>query len=108
MTGPLSPLTDCNLSSKWTLLFPLTVPPASDGWSFPRRALPSDSRSPLANGLHAPELAEGLIDPGRAGGSAAENGHGGSRYVMGDNGDLTDDEEGGGGFMDADQESDVR
>lgn len=64
--------------------------------------------------LHAPELGEGLIartnassgrglglglglDVGGNVGSHAEDGLGG--YVMGDDGSLTDDEEGGGGYM---------
>ncbi|KAK1927884.1 DHHC palmitoyltransferase-domain-containing protein [Papiliotrema laurentii] len=90
--------------SKWTLLFPLVVPPASNGWSYPRRSMPSDHHIP-ATGLHAPELADGLLAPdgvnGKqpSGGDVAEDGRIG-RYVMGDHGSLTDDEEGGGGFMD--------
>ena len=77
-----------------TLLFPLAIPPASNGWSYPRRAIPSEPALTPRMRLHAPELAEGLI---------TENGHaheGQSRYVMGDDAGLTDDEEGGGGWMD--------
>nr|ODN95433.1 vacuolar protein [Cryptococcus depauperatus CBS 7855] len=96
--------------SPLTLLFPFLIPPTSNGWSFLRRPLPS--RSPVSLKLHAPELGEGLI--ARTNGqdfgpdingnaetecraSHAEDGHGG--YVMGDDGSLTDDEEGGGGWM---------
>lgn len=57
--------------------------------------------------LHAPELAEGLVNSPSVGSGGAENGHSGwdgvsgSRYIMGDeDGGLTDDEDGGGGFMD--------
>lgn len=92
-------------SSAWTLLFPLIVPPTTNGWSFPRRSIPNDHVD--APGLHAPELAAGLISPNqvdaqiipRSGGDRAENGRVG-KYVMGDDGSLTDDEEGGGGWMD--------
>ncbi|WVQ96343.1 hypothetical protein IAU59_003447 [Kwoniella sp. CBS 9459] len=108
--------------SPYSLLLPLVIPPASNGWSFPRRSLPPHPpKNP--SGLHAPELAEGLI--ARANGPAsslglglgfdedphvsdhgrqmqvnghAEDGMGG--YVMGDEEGLTDDEEGGGGWMD--------
>lgn len=91
-------------SPRRTLLFPLVVPPTSNGWSWPKRALPEDHVD--ATGLHAPELAAGLVSaPGRAGsgagsgGDSAENGKRPSgKYVMGDDGSLTDDEEGGGGF----------
>jgi palmitoyltransferase len=94
-------------------LFPLVVPPSSNGWAYPRRQLPEDAHTAparsskpggpealsLTGSLHSPELMEGLLSP--QGGGMAENGHGsGSRYVMGDDGGLTDDEEGGGGFMD--------
>ena len=94
-------------SPRRTLLFPLVVPPTSNGWSWPKRDLPDDHVD--AAGLHAPELAEGLVSPSSGGGGggstsgigggSAENGkrHGG-KYVMGDDGSLTDDEEGGGGF----------
>ena len=83
------------------------VPPASNGWSFPKRPLPSDHAA--APELHAPELARGLLDPaqngkgnfGGKGGDGAESGNGRmGKYVMGDDGSLTDDEEGGGGWMD--------
>jgi palmitoyltransferase len=75
-----------------TLLFPLAIPPASNGWSYPRRSLASEPILKPSVKLHAPELAEGLV---------AENGHAGERrYVMGDEEGLTDDEEGGGGWMD--------
>jgi len=47
--------------------------------------------------LHEPELADGLISS--ESGSAPENG---GKYVMGDQEGLTDDEEGGGGWMDYD------
>jgi palmitoyltransferase len=94
-------------SSRRTLLFPLVVPPTSNGWSWPKRALPDDHID--AVGLHAPELAAGLVSPsggsggeasGGAGGNRAENGERGQsgKYVMGDDGSLTDDEEGGGGY----------
>jgi hypothetical protein len=46
--------------------------------------------------LHEPELADGLISSEN--GRAPENG----KYVMGDQEGLTDDEEGGGGWMDYD------
>nr|XP_019009035.1 vacuolar protein [Kwoniella pini CBS 10737]OCF47816.1 vacuolar protein [Kwoniella pini CBS 10737] len=101
-----------------SLLFPLALPPASNGWSFPRRPIPSHPSTKSTN-LHAPELADGLI--ARANGLGlgldleaesinsngelnspigghAEDGMGG--YVMGDEEGLTDDEEGGGGWMD--------
>lgn len=91
-------------SSRWTLLFPLVVPPTTNGWVYPRRSIPDDHID--AKGLHAPELAEGLVNPHRGqndgpgfGGDGAENGRIG-KYVMGDDGSLTDDEEGGGGYMD--------
>ena len=85
-------------SSRWTLLFPLVVPPASNGWTFPRRSLPADHlQSAAPPHLHAPELAEGLF---RGGPDTIENGHAGNKYVMGDDGSLTDDEEGGGGWID--------
>jgi palmitoyltransferase len=91
-------------SPKKTLLFPLIIPPASNGWSFPRRSLPVEShRQSGPSNLHEPELSAGLVSPDSA---RAENGHAGlgfgerSRYVMGDDGSLTDDEEGGGGFID--------
>ncbi|OCF40180.1 vacuolar protein [Kwoniella heveanensis CBS 569] len=113
--------------SPYTLLFPLVIPPASNGWSFPRRALPQHPpKNP--SGLHAPELAEGLIarangpasslglglgfddgadprDHGDGNGLGGLNGHahaedGMGGYVMGDEEGLTDDEEGGGGWMD--------
>ena len=75
-----------------TLLFPLAIPPASNGWTYPRRALPTEPGSKPNVHLHAPELADGLV---------AENGQGGDgRYIMGDEDGLTDDEEGGGGWMD--------
>jgi len=93
-------------SSRRTLLFPLVVPPTSNGWSWPKRALPDDHID--AVGLHAPELAAGLVSPSGgsggeasgAGGNRAENGERGQsgKYVMGDDGSLTDDEEGGGGY----------
>ncbi|ORX35428.1 DHHC palmitoyltransferase-domain-containing protein [Kockovaella imperatae] len=90
--------------SRWTLLLPLVIPPASNGWSFPRRALPADAIVPVENtaqSLHAPELAEGLVSSHMNGGpNTMENGKAGSRYVMGDDGSFTDDEEGGGGWMD--------
>ncbi|WVW86546.1 hypothetical protein I302_108595 [Kwoniella bestiolae CBS 10118] len=97
--------------SPYTLLFPLALPPASNGWTFPRRPIPSHPPTKSAN-LHAPELADGLIaranglglglegeegSPLNSGGHA-EDGMGG--YVMGDEEGLTDDEEGGGGWMD--------
>lgn len=97
-------VTSANGSSKYTLLFPLVVPPASDGWSFPKRPLPNDHAE--ASSLHAPELARGLVsagagDMGGKGGDGAESGNGRmGKYVMGDDGSLTDDEEGGGGWMD--------
>jgi palmitoyltransferase len=57
--------------------------------------------------LHEATLAEGIVSPDAVPGSArAENGLAGygveerSKYVMGDDGSLTDDEEGGGGYMD--------
>ncbi|KGB78092.2 vacuolar protein [Cryptococcus deuterogattii R265] len=97
-----------------TLLFPFLVPPATNGWSFYRRPLPTHPLAPMKE-LHAPELGEGLIartnassgrglglglglDVGDSVGSHAEDGLGG--YVMGDDGSLTDDEEGGGGYID--------
>ncbi|WWC93157.1 uncharacterized protein L201_008124 [Kwoniella dendrophila CBS 6074] len=103
--------------SPYTLLFPLALPPASNGWSFSRRPIPSHPPTKSAN-LHAPELADGLIAranglglglglEGELGvhegevspiGGHAEDGMGG--YVMGDEEGLTDDEEGGGGWMD--------
>lgn len=91
---------DADSSSRWTLLFPLVVPPTSNGWSYLKRSLPSDHAHPP--GLHAPELADGLVAAdgsahGAKGANGAEHGQGG-KYVMGDDGSLTDDEEGGGGF----------
>ena len=90
-------------SSRWTLLFPLVVPPSSNGWTYRHRDLPVEPHVKPTTRLHAPELAEGLISPQ----STAENGHAhgsghthASRYVMGDEEGLTDDEEGGGGWMD--------
>ncbi|EIW72914.1 hypothetical protein TREMEDRAFT_42080 [Tremella mesenterica DSM 1558] len=80
---------------KRTLLLPLTIPPWSNGWSYPRRQLPLEPHLKPTMHLHAPELADGLISS-----PSAENGMLQSRYVMGDGGDLTDDEEGGGGWMD--------
>ncbi|WRT69363.1 uncharacterized protein IL334_006347 [Kwoniella shivajii] len=96
-----------------SLLLPLIIPPASNGWSFPRRPIPSHPPTKPVN-LHAPELAEGLIaranglglglgldhgdDHVSPTGGHAEDGMGG--YVMGDEEGLTDDEEGGGGWMD--------
>lgn len=83
---------------RWTtMLLPLVVPPMSNGWTYPRRSLPSAPVRPKEIDLHSPELAAGLVGAGNA-----ENGMGGSgRYVMDDGGhDLTDDEEGGGGWMD--------
>jgi len=75
-----------------TLLFPLAIPPASNGWTYPRRSLPTEPALKPTVKLHAPELVDGLV---------AENGHAGERrYIMGDEGGLTDDEEGGGGWMD--------
>ncbi|CAD6573713.1 MAG: hypothetical protein TREMPRED_000891 [Tremellales sp. Tagirdzhanova-0007] len=75
-----------------TLLFPLAVSPSSNGWTYPRRLLPTEPTIKPSMKLHAPELAEGLV---------AENGYAGDRrYVMGDEEGLTDDEEGGGGWMD--------
>jgi palmitoyltransferase len=71
-----------------TLLFPLLIPPASNGWSFPRRALPEPVVGETQV-LQAPELAA----------RSAELGEIRGRYVMGDEG-LTDDEEGGAGYMD--------
>ena len=94
------------------------VPPSSNGWSFPKRPPPADHGEDITTpGLHAPELARGLVRPdgaagggsdgvvgmGGKGGDGAESGKGGTRrgkYVMGDDGSLTDDEEGGGGWMD--------
>ncbi|XAO25425.1 hypothetical protein I312_104248 [Cryptococcus bacillisporus CA1280] len=100
--------------SPTTLLFPFLVPPATNGWSFYRRPLPTHPLASMKE-LHAPELGEGLIartnassgrglglglglDVGDSVGSHAEDGLGG--YVMGDDGSLTDDEEGGGGYID--------
>ncbi|GFZ43290.1 hypothetical protein JCM24511_01009 [Saitozyma sp. JCM 24511] len=86
---------------RWTtLLLPLVVQPYTNGWSFPRRSLPTPTpSSPSDLHLHAPELAAGLSSgqgPAENGMAVAEG-----KYVMGDgNGDLTDDEEGGGGWMD--------
>ncbi|WVQ79515.1 hypothetical protein IAT38_001614 [Cryptococcus sp. DSM 104549] len=88
-----------------TLFFPFIIPPTTNGWSFPRRPIPSHPPA-RPTGLHAPELAEGLIARtsssqglglGLDVGTHAEDGQGG--YVMGDDGSLTDDEEGGGGWM---------
>ncbi|WVQ75214.1 hypothetical protein IAR50_004826 [Cryptococcus sp. DSM 104548] len=100
--------------SPYTLLFPFLIPPYSNGWAFPRRSLPPHPRPPRAtSGLHAPELGEGLIarsnveagdqgfglglDLTGTGEQHLGEGHGG--YVMGDDGSLTDDDEGGGGWM---------
>lgn len=74
-----------------TLLFPLLVPPASNGWSYPRRSLPGPAETDVHQ-LHEPELAAGHV------GNRAELGEVRGKYVMGDEG-LTDDEEGGGGWM---------
>ena len=82
-------------SPKRTLLLPLVVPPHSNGWAYPRRPLPVEPHVKPVTNLHAPELADGLVlSP------SAENGQAGSRYIMGDEEGLTDDEEGGGGWMD--------
>jgi hypothetical protein len=96
-----------------TLLLPLIVPAYTDGWSFPRRPLPQStpkaSASHLTAKLHAPELADGLVSPEEAqrlmrtsveGGETGDEVH--SKYVVGGDGDLTDDEEGGGGWMEWD------
>ncbi|WVR08354.1 hypothetical protein IAU60_005409 [Kwoniella sp. DSM 27419] len=108
--------------SKYSMLFPFALPPASNGWTFPRRSIPTHATK-SAPGLHAPELAEGLVARANGGlglgleieenehggllnghgqgaqrsGGHAEDGMGG--YVMGDEEGLTDDEEGGGGWM---------
>lgn len=109
----ICPLTKSFSSPATTLLFPFLIPPATNGWSFYRRPLPSHPLASIKE-LHAPELGEGLIartnassgrglglglglDVGGDVGSHAEDGLGG--YVMGDDGSLTDDEEGGGGYM---------
>jgi len=85
-------------SSPTTLFFPLLVPPHTNGWTYPRRPLPKDHQDHYKPGLkiHEPELADGLISSEN--GRAPENG----KYVMGDQEGLTDDEEGGGGWMDYD------
>ncbi|ORY24666.1 DHHC palmitoyltransferase-domain-containing protein [Naematelia encephala] len=80
-----------------TLLFPLLIPPASNGWSFPRRPLPSLSQHRPTVDLHSPELSAGLMSSSAEHGHASHNAGG---YVMGDEDGLTDDEEGGGGWMD--------
>ncbi|WWD19997.1 hypothetical protein CI109_104470 [Kwoniella shandongensis] len=84
--------------SMYTLLFPLVIPPSSNGWTFTRRPLPTTPAKPPGS-LHAPELAEGLglLNATTHGGHAED---GLSGYVMGDDGSLTDDDEGGGGWMD--------
>lgn len=88
-----------------TLLLPLLVPPYTNGWTFPRRPLPTDHHHHHTPGLkiHEPELADGLIssENGRAPAFREDDG-GAGKYVMGDQEGLTDDEEGGGGWMDYD------
>jgi palmitoyltransferase len=80
------------------LFFPLLVPPHTNGWTYPRRPLPVDHQDYKPGlKLHEPELADGLISS--EAGRLAENG---GKYVMGDQEGLTDDEEGGGGWMDYD------
>ncbi|BEJ18028.1 hypothetical protein CspHIS471_0703050 [Cutaneotrichosporon sp. HIS471] len=77
-----------------TLLFPLLVPPSTNGWVWPHRTFPSPA--PRVGSLHAPEFATGLIDR-----NDRESGQGdgpGGRYVMGGGDELTDDEGGGGGW----------
>ncbi|ODO07039.1 hypothetical protein I350_04407 [Cryptococcus amylolentus CBS 6273] len=116
--------------SPYTLLFPFLIPPSSNGWSYPRRSLPPPQHPcppDAASNLHAPELGEGLLARSNVGGGeglglgldltgsgagtgtgggtggGGEEGYGGGGnggYVMGDDGSLTDDDEGGGGWMD--------
>jgi palmitoyltransferase len=70
-----------------TLLFPFLIPPHSNGWSFPRRSLPE--AVPGEVDQRSPEQAARLAELGEIRG----------KYVMGDEG-LTDDEDGGGGYVD--------
>lgn len=71
-----------DISPMATLLFPLIVPPYSNGWSWPRRSMPS---LPVPDDHVARE--GGLVGDGPGG-----------RYVMGGGDELTDDEDGGGGW----------
>ena len=75
-----------------TLLFPFLIPPASTGWSYPRRPLPPASTNANLD-IHEPGLAAGLV------GRHAELGEIRGKYVMGGEEGLTDDEEGGGGWV---------
>lgn len=70
-----------------TLLFPFLIPPHSNGWSFPRRSLPEPT--PGDTFEQSPEQAARTAELGEIRG----------KYVMGDDG-LTDDEDGGGGYVD--------
>jgi palmitoyltransferase len=87
------------------LFFPILVPPYTNGWTFTRRPLPADHDHHHKPGLkiHEPELADGLISSENGRAPPFRHGDGaGGKYVMGDQEGLTDDEEGGGGWMDYD------
>jgi palmitoyltransferase len=88
-----------SISPWWTILFPLVIPPASNGWSWQRRPLPSQPHK-LEVDLHSPELVAGLLPVDSVELGQGWQGEDGKRYVMGDEEGLTDDEEGGGGWMD--------
>lgn len=77
--------TGCADPCPWvTLLFPLRVPPYTNGWVWPRRSWP-----------------EG---PGPSGGEDELHGDGpGGRYIMGGGEELTDDEDGGGGWWEGEE-----
>jgi palmitoyltransferase len=98
--------------SKLTLLFPLVVPPYTNGWSYPRRSLPElgPDHAPL---LQHAEDRQGEPNPEWIAQQQAQQqamGHNfgpgdgpGGLYVMGGGDDLTDDEGGGGGWWNEDE-----
>lgn len=76
-----------------TLLFPLVVPPASDGWSWPIRSFPDTPPKDV---------------PPRSSEECAQGDGPGGLYVMGGADELTDDEGGGGGWWEDDDEGHER
>ncbi|KAL1405134.1 hypothetical protein Q8F55_008757 [Vanrija albida] len=87
-----------------TLLFPLLVPPYSNGWEWPHRPMPTEAAlAAPGTKLHTPELADGLFAPSSSNEMGLGDGPGG-RYVMGGQDELTDDEDGGGGWWEGPME----